>query len=470
MTETDRTDAQDSLSIRLGKDEMQVLASGRVVPEGLEAAVQEVRGKLHGLGLASDEIQAQAIENFRKAVKAGPQLKNAVILEGRPPTPPKDGKIEWTRDFFSKGFYIDPETGAADYRRLTAEVNVGEGDLLATISAPVAGKEGRDVFGHVVPPREPKEAQLRAGRNVRCDEANRKYYAKVSGRIRCVGGVVSVDDVLTIKGSAGLATGHINHPGALVIGENVDPQTEITATGDIEVHGYVDDARIICGGTLIVHGGINGGPHGKVEVEGDVFALFLANVELDAGGDVFIQREINQSKVRARGGVDVAKGRIAGGEVCALGGIYAERIGTEAGVRTSLIVGHDYKLHAKIEARLAELERLKPKIRKIQERVDPLRSRLDKLPPRLKENIAKLLVQLKELTARRQEIQAEVESLHEESEARRKLEVYVKRELTEDVSVTINKLTLLTREPFPGPVRVAIIEGDIRVAQTRLRR
>jgi len=193
-------------------------------------------------------------------------------------------------------------------------------------------------------------------------------------------------------------------------------------------------------------------------------------VELDAEGDVYVQREVNLSKVRARGTVEVESGRVSGGEVCALGGISAERIGTEAGVPTVLLAGYDYKLNDRIEALHAEQAQLTEEARKIQEKVAPLKSRLDKLPPPAREAVSKLLLQLREITGRQQEIQAEAESLHSESEARRKSEVYVKRSINPEVSVTISKLTLLTREVFEGPLRVAIMDGDIRLASTRLRR
>ena len=62
--------------------------------------------------------------------------------------------------FFSRGFEVDPETGALDYRQRTGRSTVEKGELLATIVLGVAGTNGKDVFGEKIVVGKPKSAKL----------------------------------------------------------------------------------------------------------------------------------------------------------------------------------------------------------------------------------------------------------------------------------------------------------------------
>lgn len=341
------------------------------VPESMDAFIAGIRAELQERGTPPDWL-GEAFENrLREAADRGAPL-NVPLVEGLPPEPPRDGYIEWADDFFIHGFVIDEKTGAVDYRKHAARTTVRPGQLLATIIPPEPGKDGCNVFGVRIHAVVGKKARIRAGANVRADETGTRFYATVDGRIRWIGGTLSVDEVLTIEGNVGLATGDIEHPGAVVVMGDIEPGALVAAAGDIEVCGLVEQAGIEAGGNLLVHGGISGRGKRPVRAAGRVHARFVIDAEIEAGKDVVIEREILQSHVRTCGGVAVPYGRLVGGETVALTGVIAGKTGSEALVPTTIVGGCDFRLDDRIASVVRELTEHQTELARIREALKPL--------------------------------------------------------------------------------------------------
>ena len=102
--------------IRVTNDRMELLLSGRVHAEEMDDVWPEVEETLRGLGITAAE-RIQTIANaLRDAVREGGLLRDRVLLSGVPPVPPKEGQIEWSRDYFSTDFVVDEKTRAINYR------------------------------------------------------------------------------------------------------------------------------------------------------------------------------------------------------------------------------------------------------------------------------------------------------------------------------------------------------------------
>lgn len=455
-------------SVTIPSDHMSVLFTGEITPETLDEMCRQVRAEMLELGISNAISLDNAEQRLRDIGHAPMDLEDYHLLDGIPPTPPEDAKIEWSRDFFKKGFAVDPVTGAVDYRKQLAKRTVEEGEQLAQIYPPEEGKEGIDIFGKPVPPREPKQVQLKAGSNVRHDEDEDTYYATCEGRIRYTDNAVHVDDVYVVSGSVGLETGHINHPGALVVTENVDADSRIETKGDIEVNGYIEDAEIICGGSVIIHGGIAGGEGCKIKVAGELHAHFIQNADIEAGGDVVVDREVDQSTIKTHGALLVPDGRIVGGRIISLRGIDAGQIGSDGGIHTEVNAGEDFMLRPKIRAIEEDIEKEKEQLKTITEKIAPLKERCSNLPPKVREAYAALVKQVKGIQEFIQENETEIERLRKESKKNAKHEILIRKFLHSDTFIELQPLSLLIRDSFKGPVKAAIIEGELRIVQARL--
>lgn len=447
--------------LRPSEDYMSLLLSCTLPPRNIEILVSRLRNELGDLGINTEERMGEALERFHKAVPQGPHLENIVLLEGMPPTPPVDESIRWNGNFLAKGFVVDPETGRADYRRKVADVSVTNGQVLAEIIPGLPGKIGHDVFGRPVSPRDPRPVVIREGKNVRFDPARRSYTAAVSGRIRFVEKVLSVDDVFRVEGDAGLRTGNINHPGALVISRDIQSETEVIASGDIDVGENIEDATVESGGNITVQGGISCKVKGTIKVAGNLHARFIRNAVIEAGGDIYIDREINQCQIKTRGAVIVKQGRIVGGTIMALKGIETGDLGSDACIPTELIVGKDYTMETLVAEKRAAVESAKTVVLKLRDAVAPLRSKRDSLSPPMKQKLALMLDELQKREAVFSGLERELDRLFRSIQAAATNQIYVHGKIHPDNLIQIGAQIKKIKETVPGPLRVGIKEGKL---------
>ncbi len=460
-----------SFSLHLSEDRCKLLISGTLPEKGLAQLAADVWTELSQLGRISDEtLEKRLPQILQEKIGANTTFSDLVVLESTPPTPPVHGRVEWAKDFFKTGFEMDEETGTVDYRRRAAHRSVGKDELLATVYPPIEGKPGVDVFGKAIKAEKARLARLRKGNNVRYDEDEQKYYAAKNGRIRCVEGTIAVDDVYSISGSVNLETGHIDHPGAVQISQNVETGSIVKASGDIDVQGGIEEAEVICGGNLYVHGGVSGGGRCKITVAGTIHATFIQNADIFAGEDIIVAREIDQAQIKTRGFVRVDSGRIVGGEILALGGIEADQLGSEAFVRTHLIAGKDYQLREKLAPLEQELHKDEEELQRICQRLEPFKARGKNLPPRLRETVTELVTQAHELQTRIAELHDEIEATRQESKERTKKEILARKIIYTDTFLDIPPVHLLLKETVEGPVKAIFKEGKLRLMKTRVRR
>ena len=89
-----------------------------------------------------------------------------------------------------------------------------------------------------------------------------------------------MDEVYHVPGNVDIETGHIKHPGAVLVDGDVLAGARVEADGDIEVRGTVEASYIHTGGSLTVHGGIAGMGEGTVKAAGSVYAKYILEADM----------------------------------------------------------------------------------------------------------------------------------------------------------------------------------------------
>lgn len=452
-------------SLSATPDRLALLLSCEAPAERLDELLCLIESALVEMGIKSADAIEEVKQRVLQAVSGKTQLLDEVILEGKAPVLPTDGTIEWAGDYFTEGFVVD-EQNRVDYRRLAADRSVSPGQLLARLSPPKDGEEGVDVFGKAIKVRAARPARLQAGKNVEFREEEASYYAAIAGRIRYTGKAVVVDDVYTVNGNVGLKTGHIKHFGALVVMQDIEADACVEVEGDIEVHGNIEDAEIRTNGKLIVHGGICGREHCTIHVGNSLTARFIQNADIEAGGNVAVDREIDKSNIKSRGFV-IAGSRIVGGTIMALGGIESDQIGSDGCVRTTLIAGEDYLLDRRVAGMEEELAGLTETLEKITKKIKPFQHQVRSLSPKVQQAVATLVKEARRIQTAIDEINENMAEARAESKELRKNKIVAKRIMYPETAYQMMSLTLMVREQVPGPVKVVIYEGDIHVKEIR---
>ncbi len=450
------------LLVRVSEDKMQMLISGDVRGWKKEELLENLEEKLKEEKILEPDIIEKAKNRLLEIIEKEDIFENVILLRGKPPTPPLEGRIDWKQDFFAPGFEIDPETGTMDYRKPKAKLNVKSGQLLAIIILPQEGEDGVDIYGKIVPAPKPKPIRLRAGRNVRNDEKSTHFYAAIDGRFRLEDEVIHVDNFLEIQGSVGLETGNINHLGYLIINKNVESDSIVLAEGDIEIKGYVEQADVSTKGKLLVFGGITGGFEKKITTKGTITAKYFLNVLAESEEGVYVGKEIDQSLVRSRGPVIVG-GRIVGGEIVALGEVRADQLGSEACIKTTIVLGEDYFLPRYLKPFEDEKKEKEEMLEKIVKGINPLKNRWQSLPQDAKNAYVKLVQQAKTIKESIDELDKKINELTQESKKKSLPQAIARKHLYPEVIFKIRDKTFQTREYIKGPVKIALALGEIHL-------
>ena len=270
-----------------------------------------------------------------------------LIAKGDDPVQGCDARIEY---LFDTDIQVHPKTredGSVDFFHMTTINHCKKGEVLARIIPEDPGKEGFDIFGRTIKPRNVKKESLKFGRNICLSEDKYSITSEVDGHVSLTDGKVFVSSVYEVK-NVDVSTGNLDFDGSIEIGGDVMENYEVKAGGDVIINGTVEGATIIASGNIIIAKGMNGMGKGLLQAGGNVVIKFVENANIQAGG--YVQTEaILHSKVSAGTEIVVEgrRGMIAGGYIQARTKVDAKTIGAAMGGNTVLEVGTDPGLKEK---------------------------------------------------------------------------------------------------------------------------
>lgn len=441
------TVSEDGVSVHVAVDTNRV--SIKDAAFALAAEAQEE-------GLAAMPKVQRIIELLNKADPVNGVIQEFEICRGTPPVPGQDGWIKWARDFFNKEFIKD-EFGRVNHRRRKGNPAVYEGEWLASLFPPKAGKDGVDVFGKSVPADTPKVATLKAGSDIQTQiqDDGTHFYAVKDGRIRYGNGTVDIDEEYIVDSDVCAKTGDVCHPGSVIVHGDVGIGSNLKAEGDLEVHGTIEQADIEVGGSLWVKEGISRTGKKPIKVGGRVIARHLRDTAIEAGEDVEVANEIVNGTILTRGHVDVSNGRCAGAEITALKGASFKDLGSQNQKITTIKVAVAPFLKERsrpFEEKMAEKQK---QIDEIHERAGPQLKNQRLLSPKQREAVTELLAAVSDLQMEIEEAQEEIRLLTEESENRaRQSKTSILRAVYPGVYIQLGKFhhKLRVSEQLTGPL------------------
>ena len=263
----------------------------------------------------------------------------------------------WFEYLFSPEEHCGPrvnEDGSVDYSSMSALQNVHKGDKVAIYHYAVQGENGYTVTGGEMKADPVRDLPPMRGKGI--TRENGTYYAQSDGKIEVKDGKIDIQNVHEIMGDVDAIIGKIEFFGDIIINGNVEGGIVIRAGRNIEIHGTTGAATLFAGGDVMLTRGIQGG--GKISARGNVFAEFIENTTVDAGGLVQCNVILN-AKVNARDKVITTgkRGAIIGGYTHALKSIEAMTAGNDVELKTVLHCGYEPESFDKLlEARRKETE------------------------------------------------------------------------------------------------------------------
>lgn len=365
------------------------------------------------LGIAAgpdnSPLDADALRTaLRDAARMGPRT-GVVLARGTPPVHGRDGWLEFLPDASSTCPPGQDEGHVACSDRWP-HFTVAPGHSVARLRPPTPGTPGVDVFGAHVAPRPGAVLELAPGPGIRLqkeDGGATLFVATAPGLVDVAWGEVTITPLTVIDGDVDLASGDISLPnGSAHVRGTVRSGVTLTVQRHVLVDEAVENARVRCGGDLMVRGGIVMGRAGReavgsvaaatgsssgepytgtrtasprdgsgasvdagVEAGGNVVAAHMAFALVTADGDVVAPTGVMASRITA-GGQFLAPGRgvVIGSAIRAGTGIDIGEAGSVAETPTRLMVQPDT---SRLNALLRESDGLAARMTRISAELPP---------------------------------------------------------------------------------------------------
>ncbi|NLX58434.1 MAG: DUF342 domain-containing protein [Phycisphaerae bacterium] len=402
-------------------------------------------------------------------VKRGDMPEDDVLLvEGLPPKAGEDGWIEWAPECDPQRTQPAEGVDEVDHYARSDIVSVSAESLVCTIHPPTPGEPGRDIYGREVPPHRGRRPPITFGESISHDEGDpNRLFARISGRLNVMGPRVWITPLLVVNRNVDFACGNIDFDGDVMVRGNVLDLFTVKATRGIVVRGLIEAAQVEAGLTLVAAGGIAGKEKAVIRSGGTVKARFADNATVEAASDVYLQREIVNSKVVTSGRL-ITPGTITGCVVEACQGVRASVVGSRSGIRTTLVIGCDKQAQSKLFRLEQELSSAEDSVAQNRAKLEPLLKRKDDLTDLSRSRLVKLLNQVKQQTADIEEMQRTRQQLKEHLRKNRDASIRITQLVREGTTIQIGRATITLRESLRGPLTLMCqrIDGVEKIVAT----
>ncbi len=454
-------------SVRVSADRMSATIEVRPDVELGEVSASDILSELEAAKVARDNDVAKRVTEYVELLRSpnGPPEGEYEIAVGRPAVEGEDGEFTWDASLLQQAAdWCEDES--IDFYRISSIVTVDADALMGRVRRPMQGKDGVDV--HVTslrPESKPQEVILKNG--VKLGEDERSVFSTVPGRIHYDHLILSLSEVVEIRGNVDFESGNLDLTTDAMVGGDVLDNFNIKIKKNLTVRGAIEGADVEVVGNVTVRGGIVNHGKGSVVAGGDIVTRFCDSADIKAHGDIRVANEVMSSRVHTEGRLIITGGSIIGGEVFARHGVEVNTLGSEADVITQIVVGlHPDELR-KLETNAKANLKRRVTMKKINNAVTPLLADLKRLTSEQREQVTELMNKAGTVATKIAGSEEEMASL---LQATGEVEPYVlvTGMIHAGTTITITDRVVTFKEDTKGPIKIGFckIEDHTVVAAT----
>ncbi len=423
----------------------------------------DVHRFLEELGVNVDPEQwDNAKEEIKEAISEQEELKPIQVAEGKKPEleQKREKAVEWSEDLRSNSDEDETdENDQVDFREEAGKnvQSVSRGDPIGTLKSDAEGESGVDVFGNKIELFGDEDLPFEPGENVEYNEETRTYAATESGLVQKKDGILEVSDVYRVEGDIDYDVGNVDFSGTVFVEGQIGDNFKVKAGKDVVVEGTVQAAQVEAGGDIRAKGGVKGRKKARLEAGGNVVARYINESDVTATGKVEVNGEIIDSEINTMDALRAPGGRLMGGEVVALNTVEVGVIGSKMGKETIVITGVSTHAYREIKDLQNEQEEVQEKIEYLETRIgqrEITRERLKELPEEKVEKILDMVRNMKKLKSKSKRLGRRVKKLKSRTESQEVPEIIIRKKVFPDSVLTIGDVSLNVDKERKGPVRV----------------
>ena len=358
--------------------------------------------------------------------------KKTLIAEGIFPKKGEEAQISYYEIARKKPTLDDKDN--ANHYEMNLINNVKKGDWLGEKIPATKGKNGKNVYGEILPGSLGEDKQLKYDyKSIDCIKKNNMetLVANENGAVVKKGGKIAVDNLLVINGNVDYDTGNIDFDGNVEIRGTVKDQFSVRATKDISIEGAigVGAAKKIesIDGDVYIKGGLNG--KGVTEIKANnIFLKYVKEGILKANNDIYIGLYAIDTVIESKNVfLSEKKGKIIGGQLKAKYRVESYAIGNKMErVTTVNVEGFNREeLYTRLKSLNIEFDRLSSKHNKLKRKLDIFENNLSRLDEKSLNTYNALVVTYDQLTETMEKLESQIESIENNLKTRGEGEIKV---------------------------------------------
>ncbi|MCK5312798.1 MAG: DUF342 domain-containing protein, partial [Desulfobacteraceae bacterium] len=282
-------------------------------------------------GIVSDDLFLGFIKS------SGFKKKGFIAAKGTKPIKGENAKVEYLFDTDHLKAGGLSSSGRIDFKDRGIIPQVEKGTVLAEKTPLKESFSGKTVFNVELTTKKAQDIKLRYGQGVKLSEDGLKTIASVNGYPKLTwAGLVVVNKEYATTGDVNYKTGHIKYDGNIKIKGCIKDGFKVKGNDIMarEIEGGIIHAE----GDLNITNGIN---EAKIYAKGNVYAKFVHNSNIVCMGNIYIAKEIVDSKIDTSGACITKDGKIISCKITAKMGVFAKQVGTELSEPNIIKTGHD---------------------------------------------------------------------------------------------------------------------------------
>ncbi|WP_165769090.1 DUF342 domain-containing protein [Virgibacillus profundi] len=357
------------------------------------------------------------------------------IAHGTLPVNGIDGKITYELKYTNE---ID-RTSEWDFRDVMHIPSVKKGQKLAILTMPTEGKEGINVGKVKVPAIKGKPVSKKAGKNVVYNEKDQSFYAASDGQLSVSGNYIQVQPVFEVDETLSMKNGNLNFTGTIIVHGDIPAGYTVKADGDIKIHGMVEAATVIAGGSIYISEGVAGQKKGYIRANENINIGYINQGNVFAGNDLYVENSILHSECTAVNHVFCQQGNIIGGSLSAGKSVEAKDIGNRMSTKTEIIFGVDNTIDKKEKSLLTKKEELRSTLEKLAILGEKLHTQDLSNNPRLRITVLKQKNSLNKTKEQLEKIDFMLEEMNSAIGSETEARLVVRNNIYQSVVVTFGK-------------------------------
>lgn len=326
-----------------------------ILDEAVKSAVKDdVLAALSAMGIKFGINQKVIEEILEDKYKLSEKV---VIAENIPASKGDNGSLQY---LISEKLEIKSnEKGQVDFYDVSLIKNVFKDEKLVEIIAPKPGKPGKSMFGQELPGILGQVASFNKimGRGTELDADKNFIVASVDGIYnKNLAGLIAVVAELNVKGDLDFSVGNINTSSAVSISGDIKSGFKCRSASSIVIEGVIEDALVESGENLICKTGILPGDN-KISAKETIKTKYIRNRPDVECKNLIVDEMISNCNIRSLGKVEAK--RIIGGHLSVKSKISVDELGNDQYTATTLEVGINYKVIARMNEIRLENSQLK---------------------------------------------------------------------------------------------------------------